>query len=430
MKLNRLALMPLLVALLASAPAMAQESVEEVRVKSGSFEVSAQMGGLFFLEGGQTSEGANLVDTFGYSLSVTANFSSMFGAQLAFEFSPREVNQVSFYQIHADLIFHPVEHAWFVPFLGVGPSFVLTEPAVGERDSDPGINVLAGIDLYPWDNVGFRFQARYLARFGSSEVGDETAHDMLATLGLVVAFGGEEDKGPVLLDTDGDGILDQDDACVTVPGVKSASGCPDADGDTIADDKDQCPKEAGPVELGGCPDKDGDGIIDKDDRCPAKKGDKKHKGCPDADKDDIVDLDDRCPTIPGEKQYQGCPPPPPKVVVDKFSGRIAGITFEVNKAVIRPESFPVLDEAAKVLGQYKQLEILIEGHTSSEGVRSKNLDLSQRRAESVKNYLVKKGIDAKRLSTQGFGPDRPVADNSTEMGRQQNRRIEFKILRQ
>lgn len=425
MSRNRVALIAFLGLITVASPALAQESVEDVRVKAGSFELSANMGGLFFL-----SDNDNLKDTFGYAFNVTANFSSMFGVQLAFDFSPREVNQVSFYQIHADLIFHPLEHAWFVPFLGVGPSFVLTDPKVGERDSDPGINVLAGIDLYPWENVGFRFSARYLARLGSGEANDLTAHDLLASFGLVIAFGGEKDTGPVLLDTDGDGILDQDDSCVTVPGVPSAAGCPDADGDTIADSKDQCPNEAGPVELGGCPDSDGDKIIDKEDRCKDKPGLKKHKGCPDGDSDDIVDLDDRCPKIPGEKQYKGCPPPPPQTVIEKFTGAIEGINFDLGKATIKAESFPILDGAFAVLDKYKQIEILIEGHTSSEGGRKGNLELSRRRAESVKKYLVTKGIDAKRLSTQGFGPDRPMAENTTEVGRRQNRRIEFKLLRQ
>jgi len=90
----------------------------------------------------------------------------------------------------------------------------------------------------------------------------------------------------------------------------------------------------------------------------------------------------------------------------------------------------VLDDAVAVMLEYRQLRLLIEGHTSSEGTREHNLDLSKRRAESVKAYLVAKRIDAERLETAGFGPDRPVADNDTDAGREQNRRIEFKILRQ
>jgi len=98
--------------------------------------------------------------------------------------------------------------------------------------------------------------------------------------------------------------------------------------------------------------------------------------------------------------------------------------------VIRDSSFAVLDEAVKVMIEYKQLRVLIEGHTSSEGTREHNLDLSARRAASVKAYLVEHGVAEDRVETQGFGPDRPVASNDTEEGREQNRRIEFKILRQ
>lgn len=414
----------LLLGAMVASLALASSASARPFVAEQSASVGLEMGGYFYL-----NDETGFKDTFSYRLTGAYNFTRHFGAELAFDISPREVNQASIYQIHLDFIVHPIVHEWFVPFVGVGPSVVIIdEEAAPESDTDPGLNVLAGIDLYPWDNVGFRTSARYVARFGGGE--ESTGHDLLASFGLVVTFGGEGETEPVLLDTDGDGLLDNVDACPTVPGVETAQGCPDKDGDTITDNDDDCPDVAGPVDLGGCPDQDGDRIVDKSDRCPKTPGDKKFEGCPDTDKDDLADVDDRCPKIPGDKDYGGCPPPPPADVVEKFSGTIQGITFELASDVIRPESFPVLDEAVEVLKKYSHLRVLIEGHTSSEGTRELNLDLSRRRAASVKKYLVDKGIGDSRLDTAGYGPDRPVASNEDEAGRQQNRRIEFKILRQ
>ena len=89
-----------------------------------------------------------------------------------------------------------------------------------------------------------------------------------------------------------------------------------------------------------------------------------------------------------------------------------------------------LDDALVDLQLYQALLLLIEGHTSSEGERGHNMGLSKARAESVKAYLVERGIDTSRVETAGYGPDRPVASNDTERDRGRNRRIEVKILRQ
>ena len=106
-----------------------------------------------------------------------------------------------------------------------------------------------------------------------------------------------------------------------------------------------------------------------------------------------------------------------------------GITFEKAKAVIRNKSFQVLDEAIVELQKYKHVIVLIEGHTSSEGSDDMNMTLSQQRADSVKAYLVSKGVDASRLETKGFGKTKPIASNDTKQGREQNRRITFTPLR-
>jgi len=86
-----------------------------------------------------------------------------------------------------------------------------------------------------------------------------------------------------------------------------------------------------------------------------------------------------------------------------------------------------LDKVVKVMKENSSYDLEINGHTDSQGVASKNLELSQKRAESVKNYLVKSGVEASRLTAKGFGQTTPVADNATSAGRAQNRRVEFKV---
>ena len=105
--------------------------------------------------------------------------------------------------------------------------------------------------------------------------------------------------------------------------------------------------------------------------------------------------------------------------------RLYGILFDTDKATIRPESLPTLDEVVRMLGAEPEWKLTIEGHTDSTGTAAHNRTLSEQRAASVKTYLVGKGVAAERLATAGFGADKPVADNATELGRAQNRRVEL-----
>jgi len=156
-------------------------------------------------------------------------------------------------------------------------------------------------------------------------------------------------------------------------------------------------------------------------------------GCPvhDKDADGIADDVDKCPDQPetknGFQDADGCPDELPKEIA-RFAGVIKGIEFDFAKATIRKESNKVLDDAIKVLKQYPELRIMVSGHTDNVGDAQKNIDLSQERANSVKEYMVGKGIETGRIETRGAGPNEPVADNSTDKGRQENRRIEFKLL--
>ena len=183
-------------------------------------------------------------------------------------------------------------------------------------------------------------------------------------------------------------------------------------------------------------DSDEDGIVDREDKCPDdpedEDGFEDEDGCPDADNDgdDINDTDDKCPVEPETKNNykddDGCPDEVP-VEIQSFTGKIDGIQFEVDSANLTRESYPVLDEAVQKLKDFEDLKVSIVGHTDNQGTDEYNLDLSQRRADTVRRYLISRGIDEDRLKAIGMGMREPVTDNDTEEGRAQNRRVEFII---
>jgi outer membrane protein OmpA-like peptidoglycan-associated protein len=178
-------------------------------------------------------------------------------------------------------------------------------------------------------------------------------------------------------------------------------------------------------------DRDHDGIPDRDDQCPNEPG-PAPTGCPpDEDEDEIPDEEDKCPTEPETKNGfdddDGCPDVVPSEFAD-LAGILKGINFDSDKDVIKKESKPILDRAVEVLKMYPQVRVEISGHTDSNGGYEHNVDLSQRRSESVKQYLVDNGIDASRIETRGAGPNEPIDTNDTPAGRAENRRIEVKIL--
>ena len=261
----------------------------------------------------------------------------------------------------------------------------------------------------------------------------------------------EEEQQPVP-DRDGDGVLDVEDACPTVPGVRTedprTNGCPaaplsDRDGDGILDNEDACPDQPGPQSndpaTNGCPpppDRDNDKIIDPEDACPdipgVRTNDPKTNGCPapkDTDKDGIVDEVDACPTVAGpansDPKKHGCP----LARIEKGQIRITErVEFETASATIRAESEPVLQAVLSILKDHPEITLVsVEGHTDSKGADGYNKILSRRRAASVVKWLTAKGIARKRLRSLGFGEAKPIDSNTTEAGRQNNRRVEFHI---
>ena len=239
------------------------------------------------------------------------------------------------------------------------------------------------------------------------------------------------------IDSDGDGLLDADDACPVVKGVVVLKGCPvlDADEDGVLDADDACPAIRGPVALKGCPvvDADEDGVLDTVDACPTVKGVPENGGCPvvDTDEDGVPDPVDACRTVKGVKENDGCPAKQVQLVTITRDRIIIKekVSFASGKAVILPKSFPLLEQVASILKDHPEVErVSIEGHTDSRGTRANNLKLSEARAESVRQWLLKHGIDAGRITAKGFGPDKPIGSNETDQGRELNRRVEFIIV--
>lgn len=233
-------------------------------------------------------------------------------------------------------------------------------------------------------------------------------------------------------DTDGDGIVDSKDKCPTVAGVARYDGCPvpDTDGDGINDENDKCPTVFGLAKYNGCPipDTDGDGINDENDKCPTVPGVARYQGCPipDTDGDGVNDEEDKCPKVPGVRENYGCPAVKDEVV-KKVATSAKNIFFTNGKAILLVKSYKSLDAVVVILKEDADLKLDIEGHTSSTGSDKVNLPLSKDRAAVVYNYMIKNGIDASRLSSEGYGSSKPIADNKTAKGQALNRRVEMKL---
>jgi outer membrane protein OmpA-like peptidoglycan-associated protein len=337
--------------------------------------------------------------------------------------------------------------------IGGGRMGIVSDPS--GNDSDPALHFGGGLKINLHRKVALRLDGR--DTITKQRTGEDTAHHIEALLGLSLVFGRPT---PRPKDSDNDGVVDLQDLCPLEAGV-APDGCPirDRDGDGFPDPKDECPLEAGIAPDGcpvrdadqdgvpdatdecrdvpgivptGCPDQDQDGFLDRDDKCPELTG-VAPDGCPaDSDGDGFIDSQDKCPKEPetknGFEDADGCPDQLPDAV-KKFTGVIRGIEFETGKSQIRAISAPVLDGAAAVLTQYPTLKVMIVGHTDNVGPYEVNVELSRKRAEAVKAYMMKRGVEADRIETRGEGPDSPVATNNTRAGRQSNRRIEFQIIK-
>jgi outer membrane protein OmpA-like peptidoglycan-associated protein len=376
---------------------------------------------------------------FSLQLAGTLNKIDNFGSNSRFQNSA----SLLYYSIGANVKYDlnnlVGETSWFDPYVYIGGDYV----SMGS-DGEGMINGGVGFNTWFSDNIGLNFQHGTKKGFA-----DKVATHYQSSLGLVVKFGGK--------DSDGDGVYDKDDACPEVAGLVEFNGCPDADGDGVKDSDDACPNVAGLAAMNGCPDSDGDGVADKDDMCPNSKGTKANKGCPDSDGDGVADKDDKCASVAGPAANSGCPYPDtdgdgvldkddkcisvagpasnngcPEATMNKDDFNVIKLTaksilFSTSRATFKTGVSKQLDAIVEIMNKNSRATFSVEGHTDNTGTAPFNLRLSEKRAMSVRDYFVSKGIDATRLEAKGFGEGFPVDTNKTRAGRANNRRVEIKV---
>jgi len=269
-------------------------------------------------------------------------------------------------------------------------------------------------------------------------------------------------------DKDGDGIKDSEDKCPNVFGVIEMKGCPDTDGDGIMDREDNCPEEAGPIENYGCPNtvklhlvdqygniiatitKTDDGFVFKE--LPSDRSYMFLLEGEDVEGDLQIILENggERTTISAslneltgyfEYRYLQAEKEVFELIEEEEDGVLlakeeeeiintafSNLEFESGKAIISESSFMSLKELANLLVKKSEWTIKLEGHTDNVGKASSNLMLSKRRAEAVSFYLFQQGVAKDKIITKFFGQSKPIGDNETKEGRQQNRRVEMTII--
>jgi len=319
---------------------------------------------------------------------------------------------------------------------------------------DFGVNARAGLEVGNLLVTGFF--SKGLTNFYTADYNGSFKNQVI---GFSLGFWLRPGK-MVIKDSDKDGVADPDDICPNLPGSLLTKGCPDLDGDGIADASDKCPELAGNIKYNGCPvpdfdkdgikddvdlcpempgvakysgcpvpDRDGDGVTDELDQCPDSIGMVEFHGCPviDTDGDGLNDKEDNCPMDSGSRENKGCPVIE-KAIAEKVTVAARSIFFNLGSGKLSKKSFASLDEVVELLEKNPAFKLEIEGHTDNIGVPLANLSLSLERANAVKIYFVKKGIDQSRLIARGFGQEKPIADNTTPEGKLQNRRVELKLV--
>jgi OOP family OmpA-OmpF porin len=344
-----------------------------------------------------------------------------------------------------------------LPTFGAGINFRLSpmvmfqvqEMFANTSGDDKDGKIGGGNDMYLMHSIGLTFNFGKKHDEDGDKVADRDDKCPGTPAGIAV------DKAGCPLDRDKDGVADYLDECPDAAGLAAFKGCPDKDGDGIADKEDRCPDVKGSLALKGCPDTDGDGVADIDDKCADTKAGYKvdatgctmdndkdgivneedacpdafglavFKGCPDTDGDGVADKDDRCPNVKGTIANHGCPEM--KVEdVKKITQIASKIFFETASDKLKVASLQSLDELAEILNRYPEAKLTIGGHTDDVGKDDYNMNLSQKRTNSVRLYLISKGISEARLTAIGYGETQPIADNKTAEGRAKNRRVELK----
>lgn len=393
-------------ALLVSTSGFAQNA-------KGGFEFSPYVGLRFSDDYGTVNPDYAPVAGLRLGFFFTNSFSTEFSVQRAFaeadNVAPFNGENVNFDAVRMNFLVHFLNDFKVRPFITIGAGWERVDSDNINSQHDLGLNGGAGFRFFAGQSGGLRLEGRYVTANVDIAGTEEWQHNYEAYLGLFFLLGNKKDEKvkEEITDTDGDGVPDTLDECPNTPRgtAVDAKGCPietfkDEDGDGVADEDDQCPgtPAGAPVDENGCPlDSDGDGVADYKDRCPD--------------------------TLEGtEVDANGCP------VVSKARGVLTGVVFKTNSDEIAANATTLLDGVAEELAKFPEVKVEVQGHTDSVGDVNYNLNLSQRRAESVLEYLVSRGINRDQLSAVGYGQTQPIADNGTREGREKNRRVELNWL--
>lgn len=378
--------------------------------------------------GGYTFQGKQHLETspvYGFRLGY--NFTENWALEGVIDYlkteGTRTGNNVEMVRYGGDLLYNFMPKSSFVPYLaaGVGGLKFTTGAFPDHRIV---ANYGGGVKWFMTENVALRGDVRGL----NYKYDDEWMTNVEYTLGLHFAVGAPK-PAPKPIEPVQEAVAPKAVPVVVPPA--------DSDGDGVIDDLDKCPGTPAGVKVAasGCPlDADMDGVPDYLDKCPGTPAAVRvdAKGCPlDSDMDGVPDYLDKCPTTPrGDKVDQdGCTP---KVVESTAQKAVAAgtrlalkVQFDTGKNVIKKQYYGELKTVGDALNEDKSLKGIIEGYTDNVGSDKLNQRLSQRRANAVRDYIVKNfKVDGKRLTAKGYGEAKPIADNATAAGRAQNRRIE------
>jgi OmpA-OmpF porin, OOP family len=314
------------------------------------------------------------------------------------------IHDVDISMYHLDLLYHFMPEGKFNPFVTAGYGIAHYSPKINTKEVMSLVDFGVGAKYWVAENVALRIDVR------DNLIYDDQIHNIETTAGVVFRFGGtsnaakqttaeaapvQEAQAAQPLDSDHDGVPDSLDRCPGTPGgvAVDAKGCPvDSDGDGVPDYLDTCPNTPSGVKVDGkgCPiDSDGDGVPDYLDKCPNTPAGVPvdSKGCPIA-----------VQASPAAVQ--------PKVMVLSFED----VHFDFNQSSLKPEAKAILKRNIELLNENPHAQIRIAGYTSASGTEEYNQKLSERRATSVREYLVSEGlIEPARLSTIGYGETHPAA---------------------
>jgi OOP family OmpA-OmpF porin len=328
--------------------------------------------------------------------------------------------------------------AAFAPYAMAGIGYLNQNINVGGTENNP-TGWLGGGFKWRMGSSDFSLRTEVSLRY-VHDGGGRSYNDYIANVGLEYRFGGARvaPTSTQPTDTDGDGVLDMWDECPdTAPGVDvNARGCEiqdmtrDTDGDRVPDYRDECPNTmtGAPVDARGCTlDSDMDGVLTGDDRCPGSRPNAvvDRYGCElrDDDNDNVTNNIDQCPNTrrgANVDQY-GCE------IREVIS--LPGVNFQSGSDLLVSGAERLVQEAAETLKMNPGWLIEVAGHTDSVGNEVANQGLSDRRAKTVYDFLIKYGVEEERLTFRGYGETSPIASNDTASGRAMNRRVELRVAK-